>query len=143
MCRSGPLKFPKAARCVRLLPPASAIKHPPSLRKVARRQRSRILAARILTIFAACVGALLAANIVIEAFDDDLDLWPFGAEDSALAPQHQLVTGGQPFSALFALNAIQCLVTTAGAYLVLRHRARGALPTDRPSVSVAFNVAEH
>ncbi len=99
--------------------------------------------AKFFTILAACLGAVFVASIVLEAFDDDLDLWPFGSEDFTLGPQDPPSAGSQSVGPLAASNAaIQCLVMTAGAHLVLGHRARSALATDYPTPSAAFNMAE-
>ena len=101
-----------------------------------------LLLTRFLTLFAACLGAAFAAPLVLEAFDGDLDLWPVGAEDFTLAPHADLGIGGQPFSTVFALSALQSFVMTAGAHLVVRHRARSALVTDSPIPLRAFPMAE-
>jgi hypothetical protein len=118
------------------------MRHPATLGKATKDQRRRFLVAGFLTLLAACLTVGLLAFIVLEAFNGDLDLWPFGTENFTIAPTDQPVTGGQLVGAFSALNAIQCFVITAGVLLVLRHRARSALATDSPCISVAFNVAE-
>jgi hypothetical protein len=142
-------------------PPTAAVLHPPSLGNVPKKQGCRFLTARFLTVFAACLCTVLVAYIVLEALDDDLDLWPFGAENFTVAPHADLVIGSQPFSVFFplnaiqclvigsqafsvffALNAVQCLVMTAGAHLVIGHRPRSALATDSLSISLVSNLAE-
>ena len=97
----------------------------------------------LLPLVAACLGAVFIASLVLEAFDDDLDLWPFGSEDLTLAPQDPPPAGGQCVGVLSASNAaIHCFVMTAGTHLVLGHRARSALATDYSTPSPPFNMAE-
>jgi hypothetical protein len=123
--------------------PSAASPTTPTLAKGPKHRGNRFPVIEFLTILAACLWAVFVVSIVLEAFDDDLDLWPFGSEDSTLAPQDPPPTGGQcvgPFSA--SNGAIQCFVMTAGAHLVVGHRARSALATDYPTASRAFNMAE-
>ena len=142
MSKSGPSVLQKAwGSACEFWPYA----HPPRIPargNVAKHRANKFPVTKFLTIFAACLSAVFVSSIVFEAFDSDLGLWPFGAEDFTVALQDQLVTGSQPFSVFFALNAIQCLVMSAGAHLVLRHRPRSALATDSLSISFVFNVAE-
>jgi hypothetical protein len=98
--------------------------------------------AKVLTLLAACLGAVFAASVVLEAFDGDLDLCPFGAEDFTVEPHADLAIGSQPFSVFFALNPTLYFVVTAGAHLVVRYRARSALATDSPTIFIVFNMAE-
>ena len=136
------LGLSKADGFERLLLSALAVMCPPSIGKLTKRRRSRLLAAKFLSISAACLSALLGMYIVMEAFDGDLDLWPFGAEDFLSVAHDFPLASGQAAQLLFALPATWCFVMTAGAHLALRHRARSDLPTDVPSRSLAFNMAE-
>jgi hypothetical protein len=111
-------------------------------RNALRDQGSRSLITKLLVITATCLAAVFLTGIVIEAFDLDLDLWPFGAEDFILASPDATVTGGPSVGALAALNGVQGFVISAGAHLVLLHQARSALAIDCPSTSPSFNVAE-
>jgi hypothetical protein len=85
---------------------------------------------------------MLGTYIVVEAFNGDLDLWPFGAEDFLGAAHDSPLISGQVARTFFALQVTRCFVMTAGAHLVLTHRARSDLPTDIPSSSLAFNMAD-
>jgi hypothetical protein len=97
----------------------------------------------LLPLLAACLGAIFVASIVLEAFDDDVDLWPVGSEDFTLAPQDTPPAGSQCVGALSTSNAaIQCSVMTAGAHLVLGHRARNTLATNYSTLSSTFHMAE-
>jgi hypothetical protein len=142
MSKSGPSGVRKAWGSAYVSWPYTALPRTPPLSKVAKRRRDKFPVTKFLTILAACLGSVFVASIVLEAFDNDLDLWPFGTEDFTVVPHADLVIGSQPFSALFALGAIQVFVMTAGAHLVLRHRARSALATDSPTIFIAFNMAE-
>jgi hypothetical protein len=109
---------------------------------VAKHQGRRFLIAKFLGIGAVCLAAVLTAGIALEAFDDDLDLWPFGAEDCTVAPHGQPVTDGQTVGPPVGLPAGHCFVNAAGAHLVLRHRARSALAANRPFNFPPFSMAE-
>jgi hypothetical protein len=91
---------------------------------------------------AACLGALFVVCIVIEAFDADLALWPFGTEYFTVAWAGQLACGVPVSRSVSALLVTYGFVMTAGAYLVLRYRARSALATDNSSMTLAFTLAE-
>jgi hypothetical protein len=109
---------------------------------IARDQGCRFLVTRLLVIGAACLAVVLVAGIVLEAFDSDLDLWPFGAEDFTVAADSSSPTEVQPYQGCASLNPISCFVRPAGAHLIVQHRARGALVSESPSFLLAFNVAE-
>jgi hypothetical protein len=100
-------------------------------RDILRDQGDRSLVAKLLVITAACLATVFVTAILIEAFDVDPDLRPDGAGDFTLTPHESPGTGRQPVGALTALRAVQGSVLTAGAHLVLRHRARSALAIDR------------
>ncbi len=142
MTRSGLLGFHKTWGSACVFSPYVVPPRTPALGKVAKYRGNTFPVTKVLTILAACLGTVFVASIVLEAFNDDLDLWPFGAENFTVPAQDQLVTGGQPFSAFYALKPILWFVVTFGAHLVMRHRARSALATDRPSIFTGFNVAE-
>lgn len=127
MCKPGPV------------PPLRSI---PLHLYIAKNQGRRFLITKCLVIVAACLATALVAFIVLEAFDSDLDLWPSGSENFTLAAQDPPVTGGAPVGGFVALNVMQCFVITAGAHLVLRHRARSALATDSPILFSPLNMAE-
>jgi hypothetical protein len=99
-------------------------------------QLNRSLLTRGLTLLPACLATLFVASVMIEAFDDDLDLWPFGVEDFAAASYELPLTGGLPLWSRSALSDAYCFLMAAGPRLVLRHRARSALPTDSLSNSL-------
>ncbi len=91
----------------------------------------------------ACLGALFAASIVVEAFDGDLGLWPYGTEAFTTTSQIHIGCGAQGAGASPALQAASGFVMTAGVLLVARYRARSALSSDAPSISVMpFTMAE-
>lgn len=115
----------------------------PARRSVAPHRRAHFPLTTCLASFAACLGALFAASIVLEAFDGDLALWPRGTEDFTAAPHGHLVRGAQGAGAFHALQPAHGFVITAGTLLVARYRARSALATDAPSISVRlFTMAE-
>ena len=91
---------------------------------------------------AACLGALFAVCVVIEAFDADLALWPVGSENFTVAPAGHLASGARGACAFSGLLAAYGFVVSAGAHLVARYRARSALATDPPSTFVGFHRAE-
>jgi hypothetical protein len=143
MTRSGLLGLHKPWGFTCMCSPFVACSTTPTLRHVAKRQRNEFPVTKTLTLIAACLGAVFVSYIVLEALDRDLDLWPLGTEDFTFAPQDPPPTGGQFVGAHLALNAaIQCFVLTAGAHLVLGHRARSALATDSPSIFSMFTMAE-
>ena len=121
---------------------SSGLRSNPQHCNVSMDQGRRFLIAGLLSVLALCLASGLLAFIVVEAFDSDLDLWPFGSENFTVAAQYSPVTGGEPIGALTALSVIECFVITAGAHLVLRYRARSALPTDSPILFSPLNVAE-
>ena len=94
------------------------------------------------TCVAACIAAIFVSCLVLEAFDKDIALWPFGTEDFA-APAQDHFEGAVPDAgALSAARAAYGFIVTAGAQLVLRYRARSALVTDDFSLHDAFHRAE-
>jgi hypothetical protein len=125
-----------------LLFPSYILRNIPIRLTVAQGRGRRFLLIRLLVIGAACLAAVLVTGIVLEAFDSDLDLWPFGAEDFIVASPDAPVMGGQPAGSLAALNVVQGFVISAGTHLVLQHRARNALATDRPSFFSSYSMAE-
>ncbi len=144
MSRSGSSIANNARGSAYVFSPSSIFpRRTPALGKAPKHRGNKFSVIELLPVLAACLGAIFVASIVLEAFDDDLDLWPFGFEDFTLAPQDPPPTGGQCVGALSASNdAIQCLVMSAGAHLVLGHRARSALATDYSTSSPAFNMVE-
>ncbi len=110
---------------------------------VAPHRKPQVPLTSYLASIAACLGALLAASIVLEAFDADLALWPSGTEDFTAAPHTRLGCGARGAGAFPALQAAYGFVMTAGALLVARYRARSAIASDAPSISVMpFTMAE-
>jgi len=113
--------------------PSTARRRAPAFGMAPSHRRNNLPVAKVLTLLAACLGAVFVASIVLEAFDGDLALWPFGGEDFTVTPHADLLIGSQPCSTLLTLSALQSFVMTAGAHLVLGHRARSALATDSPT----------
>ncbi len=110
---------------------------------VAPHRRAHFPLTTCLISFAACLGALFAASIVLEAFDADLALWPCGNGDFMAAPHGQLGRGAPGAWAFPALQTILGFVMTVGALMVARYRARSAIASDAPSISVMpFTMAE-
>jgi hypothetical protein len=142
MAQRGPSGVQNARGPLYVFWPYAACPSKPALRKVAKHRRTRFPVTKTFTILAACLGALFISYIVLEALDGDLDLWPLGAENFTAASHADFVIASQPFSTFFALNPILWFVVTAGAHLVMRHRARSALPTDTPSILIAVTMAE-
>jgi hypothetical protein len=140
--QSGPSGMHKAwvSACVFLA--SAPLPRTPARRHVAAHRRNKFPLTTCLTSVAACLGAMFAASIALEAFDADVALWHGGAEHFAAGPQAQLLRGDQPGTAGVALNLVLWFVMTAGAYLVLRYRARSVLSTDSLSISVVFHRAE-
>ena len=140
--RSGPSGIYQAwvSACVFLTP--ASLSRPSARPKVAPQHRNQASLTTCLTRVAACLGALFAGCIVLEAFDADLALWPFGTEDFVFAPFGHLVSGAPASPAFSALHSAYGFVVTAGAHLVVRYRARSALATDPFSMSVVFQRAE-
>ncbi len=92
--------------------------------------RPVVLIAGSFALLTACLLTGLLACIVLEALDGDLDLWPFGAEDFNVTASDQPLMGSQLLGGILALTVVLRTLMTAGAYLVLRHRARSALASD-------------
>ncbi len=109
---------------------------------LARDKRSRFLIAGFLWLLAVCLASGFAALIVLEAFDSDTDLWPRGAEDFALGPHDSPATAGRSVGVFSALNLMYCSIVSAGAHLVVGHRARSTLPAESSLVSISVNLAE-
>lgn len=109
---------------------------------VASDKQSGFLIAGFLSILAVCLASGFVAVIVIEAFDSDTDLWPLGAEDFTLAPHDSPVVGGRSVGVFPALSLMHRFIDSAGAHLVVGHRARSTLPADNISVSISVNLAE-
>jgi hypothetical protein len=126
--------------CVFLGP--APLPKPPANRNAAPHHGNQASLTTYLIRVAACVGALFAACIVIEVFDADLALWPFGSEDFVVAPAGYLGSGTQASPTLSALHSAYGFVVAAGAHLVVRYRARSALAADQPSEFVVFHRAE-
>ena len=140
--RSGPSGIYQAwvSACVFLA--SAPLPKPTASHNVAPHHGNHISLTTCLNRVAACLGALFAACIVLEAFDADLALWPFGTEDFVFAPVGHLVSGAPASPAFSALPSAYGFVVTAGAHLVVRYRARSALATDPSSMSVVFQRAE-
>ncbi len=82
----------------------------------------------------------MVASIVLEAFDGDVALWPRGAGNLAAAPHGDLVRSAHGAGVFPALQAASRFVMTAGALLIMRYRARSALATDAPFLSVMLST---
>jgi hypothetical protein len=122
--------------------PSSAQRSPSFRRNPTTDRRHRCLILQGLTILPVCLAALFVASAVIEAFDDDLDLWSVGAEDISVPSDDPPTTGGLHLWARSGLSAAYCFVIATGPCLVLQHRARSALPTDSLSSALAYTMAE-
>ncbi len=115
----------------------------PARPPVASHRKPHFPIASFISTIAACLGALLAASIVLEAFDADLALWPSGTGDFTAASHTRLGCDARGAGAFPALQAAYGFVMTAGALLVARYRARSAIASDAPSISVMpFTMAE-
>jgi hypothetical protein len=142
MSRSDSSRVKNARRAAEASSPRAPLPGTPTPGKAPTHRGNIIPVAKRLSILAVCLGAVLVVSLVLEAFDDDLDLWPFGSQDFTLAPQGPPITACQAVgSSAGSTAAVRCLVT-AGAHLVLGHRARSALPTDRSPRSSMMNMAE-
>jgi hypothetical protein len=122
---------PEEASCLRSAP-----------RRVATGRETRVIFARGLVLFAACLAGGIVAIMVLETFGLDPDLRPFGTDDFTVALQQAFEGGLQSVPLCSGLAAILWFVATPGARLILSHRARSALATDRPTLPMAFNMAE-
>jgi hypothetical protein len=111
-------------------------------RHVVTHRRDQFPLTRCLTSLAVCLGVAFVSSITLEAFDADLALWHGGAEHFAAGPYVQLLSGDQSGAACVARNPVLWFVMTAGAFLVLRYRARSVLATDHSFISVVFHRAE-
>ncbi len=120
-------------------PPALVRSGPTPGRSSHSRRRSDIH--KIAALSAACLATGFLACITLWAFDPGPDLWPSGAESFSVASDGLWVTSVALCGASAALTAIWFFVTTAGAYLVIRYRARSVLAADNPLISHAYNLA--
>ncbi len=102
----------------------------------------KLLIVRFIALLAVCLSAGPIAYIILFAFDSDPEVWPFGAESYSVDSHGLLNVSDAPISVSAAWTAIWCFVTTAGAHLVVRYRARSALAADSPLISLASNLAE-
>ena len=109
---------------------------------VARDQGRRFLVVKLLAIGSASLAAALVASLAAEAFDADLALWPVGAEDFTVAAYASLPSDAILPLGCASFNLNRCLVMTAGAHLLLQHRARSDLATDTAIIPTSFNMAE-
>ncbi len=121
---------------------AASMRRSSSSDRITGCQGPKFLVGGFLTLLAACLALGMVASIVLEAFDGDSDLWQFGAEDFIAAAHGESLTGSHVVGGLPAPSTILCMAMTAGAYLVLRHRARSALAIDSRLTSMAFTKAE-
>lgn len=141
--RTGrPLGMQRAYRSVGAFSTNSALEGTCIFQRASKAPHCGTRAATPISLLVACLAVGFIASIALEAFDGDLSPWPFGTEDFTLAPHDLPLTGTQSLSSAPALKATPSLVTTAGGRLVLRHRARSALPTEGSSVCRAFFLAE-
>jgi hypothetical protein len=104
-------------------------------RNAAKSRGNQLLTAKRLVTLSACLMGAFVVSFVIEAFDSDLDLWPFGTEDFGIAAHTPSLAGTQLPLSSAALNGFSCFVRTAGAHLIAQHRARSALAADIPNSS--------
>ncbi len=120
--------------------PARVPSGPTPARSAYSQRRSRI--DKIVALLAACLATGFFACIILSAADSNPGIWPFGAESFSIE-SHGLLRSSDPLDGVSAAwTATCCLVTTAGAYLVIRHRARSALVADGLLASLALNMAE-
>ena len=132
----------KAYRSVGAFSTNSALEGTCIFQRAAKTPRCGTRTATPISLLVACLAVGFIASIAIEALDGDLSPWPFGAEDFTLAPQDLPLTGTQSLSSAPALKATPSLLATVGGRLVLRHRARSALPTEGSSLCREFFLAE-
>jgi hypothetical protein len=142
MFNNGAVFWQRACGNAVLVFPDGVLRRPSARRRIAKGQEIGFLFVGCLVVLTVCLAVGFVACIVLEAFDLDPDLWPFGARDFNVAFQAQHLIGGPAAGAIAVLIAIQCFVKTAGAHLVWRHRARSDLAAVRPSICIAFTVAE-
>ncbi len=105
-----------------------------------RQRRSHIY--KITPLPAACLATGFVVCIVLFAFDPGPDLWPFGAESFSIESNGLWTTSIPLYIASTTRTTVWGFVTTAGAHIVLRYRARSALATDSPHISLASDLAE-
>jgi hypothetical protein len=122
--------------------PPTALRSTLPLYKLAKEHGGKCRSASFLTTLAACLCAVFAASIVLEAFDGDPALWPCGSENFTVASHGQHLATSQAGGDPSALNPILCFVVAAGARLVWGHRARSVLATDQSCIPICVNVAE-
>lgn len=148
---------------VHVVSPISAFRNALPLGSMAKDRRPTIFHASHFSLVAVCLTAGLLAFIALEAFDDDLDFWPSGAENiigalhqepviggrtpqifSPLLPKQDLVLAARPQTAVChrACRAIALESPSRGAHLALRHRARNAIAPNDPSICIACDMAE-
>lgn len=112
----------------------------PARQSVCPQHKPRFPLTKSLPSLAACLSTLFAVSLALEAFDADLTLWPLGTEDFTASQDSHLVRGAQGAGAFPPLRVAYGFVMTAGALLVVRYRARSALATDAPSVTVMLST---
>jgi hypothetical protein len=127
---SGPSGREGVRLCSCLVAPFVPCLRTPARRNLALHNRNHFPLFTCLASLTACLGAVFGSFIVLEASDGDLELWPCGADTFTAASGGHLLGGGQATDVLTAVLAVCAFVITAGAYLVLRYRARSALATN-------------
>ncbi len=95
----------------------------------------------LLILVAGCLLAGFVGSIMAEAFDSDLDVCPFGAEDCTVAEATSSPAAVQPGLASTLLNQALSIVLLAGACLILLHRPRSGLASDSRLIFSSFNAA--
>ncbi len=103
-------------------------------------RRGSMLPTRLVLI-AACLAAVFAGSIVVEAMDYDLALWPIGG-DAFVAPAHGILPILDQSLRLGVHRTLPLLVSRAGDHLVAQHRARGALEAESSLFITADSLAD-
>jgi hypothetical protein len=140
--RSGLSVIHQIGRWVRVIRMCALVSRNPTHRKLPPHRNTQFLFTSDLTHVAACLAMIFVSCVVLEAFDKDIALWPFGTEEFTALPQDHIVSAVYDACAFSAPRAANRFVMTAGAQLVLRYRARSGLGADGPVNLVVFHWAE-
>ncbi len=141
--RGGPPGTQKTRESAGIFLAFASVPGASTCRTIAPHRRPHVAPRICLASFVASLAALFVASILLEALDGDVALWPRGAGNLTAAPHGNLVRNAQDAGAFPALQWAFRFVKTAGALLVMRYRARSALATDAPFLTVMpFTLAE-
>ncbi len=111
-------------------------------RSAQKDNRRRGSGMELLVLVAGCMVVAFAVSFMAVTFEGDSDLWPFGADDYSIAARGQSPVGRQSIGGVLGLTVACCTLMTAGACLVLQHRARSALTTESSRTPIASSMAE-